>query len=383
MPAAMSPRWQPQPSAPPPSAGPQPGQSQLPPPPVPQQGPAQPPQPEPGKQLFQRLTQSLAKQGIPDSQILPALAKLKPLIDMQFNEELKSAQMQLKFQTEVANFAQKKMEELRRELDTAERQRHDKVMEANQGARINIYQQEADQKGMREKRLMSAASGSGSFSKEDVEYWAGVMENGGNLPPRLASTPGGKKLTADIMKAVTKSGVSPKEMLENQAELAGEKAGQRTLGTRTANIEMAATEADSLAKLAKEASAEVPRTEIKGANDIIQMLEKGTKNPELRRFVAANTSLVNAYARAINPQGVGTVADKEHAREMIATGFAKGDYAATVDQLMLEIAAAKKSPSTVKADMKKRFTGKDDSAPASDDPVAGAAIPAGWTVKEH
>jgi hypothetical protein len=44
-------------------------------------------------------------------------------------------------------------------------------------------------------------------------------------------------------------------MMANQARFSGEKAGQRTLGTRTANIEMAATEAASLADLAKQASA--------------------------------------------------------------------------------------------------------------------------------
>ena len=47
------------------------------------------------------------------------------------------------------------------------------------------------------------------------------------------------------------------ELMANQARFGGEKAGQRTLGTRTANIEMAATEAGSLAELAKQASAKL------------------------------------------------------------------------------------------------------------------------------
>ena len=89
----------------------------------------------------------------------------------------------------------------------------------------------------------------------------------------------------------------------------------------------------------------------------IQAVEKGTASPELRKFVAANTSFINAYARAINPQGVGTVADKEHAREMLDVAFSKGDYTAVISQLKAEIAAAKASPGTVKTEMRERFTG--------------------------
>jgi hypothetical protein len=90
----------------------------------------------------------------------------------------------------------------------------------------------------------------------------------------------------------------------------------------------------------------------------MQAGQRAGSSPELRAFTASNTSLINAYARAINPQGVGTVADKEHAREMLSTAFSKGDYEAAIDQLMLEIDAARKSPGTVQKEMRDRFTGK-------------------------
>jgi hypothetical protein len=137
---------------------------------------------------------------------------------------------------------------------------------------------------------------------------------------------------------------------------------------------MAATEAASLADLAKQASGKVDRTQFKVFNDIMQAGQKATASPELRAFTASNTSLINAYARAINPQGVGTVADKEHARDMLSTGFSKGDYNAAIDQLMQEIAAARRSPGTVKQEMRDRFTGKEP-APGA----AAAATPAGVT----
>jgi hypothetical protein len=135
----------------------------------------------------------------------------------------------------------------------------------------------------------------------------------------------------EVTKRAATGDVSPEDMMANQARFGGEKAGQRTLGTRTANIEMAATEAASLADLAKQASAKVDRTHYKAFNDVMQAGQRATSSPELRAFTASNTSLINAYARAINPQGVGTVADKEHAREMLSTAFSKGDYEAAVE----------------------------------------------------
>ena len=82
-----------------------------------------------------------------------------------------------------------------------------------------------------------------------------------------------------------------------------------------------------------------------------------TQSPELRQFGFANLSLVNAYARAINPTGVGAQQDKEHALAVLNTGFAKGDYKAAVDQLQVEIAAELKAPSKVRQQMRENFTG--------------------------
>lgn len=190
------------------------------------------------------------------------------------------------------------------------------------------------------------------------QYLAGdtsVLQNLGR------GTQGSKNIVAlrtAIQKEAEAEGMSPKDIAARLAEFQGMKAGQRTLGTRTANIEMAGTEADKLADLALDASGKVKRTDIKSLNSAIQAVQKGTASPELRAFVAANTSFINAYARAINPQGVGTVADKEHAREMLDTGFSKGDYQAVIAQLKKEIAAARASPGTVKTQMREGFTGQ-------------------------
>lgn len=212
--------------------------------------------------------------------------------------------------------------------------------------------------------------------QNQIKYWAEVVRKGGTLPPGLARGPGGGAFVREVTKQAATGDVSPEDMMANQARFGGEKAGQRTLGTRTANIEMAATEAASLADLAKQASAKVDRTSYKSLNDVIQAGQRATASPELRAFTASNTSLINAYARAINPQGVGTVADKEHAREMLSTAFSKGDYEAAVNQLLVEIDAARKSPGTVQREMRDRFTGK-TSAPEASPADAPNALPKG------
>ncbi len=210
--------------------------------------------------------------------------------------------------------------------------------------------------------------------QRQLDYWANVVRKGGTLPPGLARGASGSAFVKEVTRRVAMGDVSPEEMMANQAGFQGEKAGQRTLGTRTANIEMAATEAASLADLAKQASAKVDRTQYKAFNDVMQAGQRATSSPELRAFTASNTSLINAYARAINPQGVGTVADKEHAREMLSTAFSKGDYEAAIDQLLQEITAARRSPGTVKQEMRDRFTGK---APAAGADAAAPAAPGG------
>lgn len=221
------------------------------------------------------------------------------------------------------------------------------------------------------------------FDDQDTKYWTEVLQKGGSLPPRLATTPGGKALLAKVMKGAARGDVAPVEMLANQAEFMGEKAGQRTLGTRTANIEMAATEAQALSGLALKASEGWKRTGMKSLNDVEKAVQSRTASPELRQFVAANTSFINAYARAINPQGVGTVADKEHAREMLEVGFSKGDYAAAIKQLQAEIGAATASPGTVKESMRERFTGGKPKPPAAGEVKDGYRFKGGDPAKRE
>lgn len=208
----------------------------------------------------------------------------------------------------------------------------------------------------------------GDINPEDKAFWADVIRKGGTLPPGLARSREGAKLVKEVMKEVPKGGTQPADMIANQAELVGIKAGQRTIGTKQAQIEMAVTEAKNMAPLALQASNAVDRTKYPTLNSALLAVEKGTGDENVVRLGVATNSLINIYARAINPTGVATVSDKDHARELLAAAWSKGQYAAGVDQLMKELAAAQKSPAQVRGAMREAITGKN---PAEEAPKGG------------
>lgn len=169
-------------------------------------------------------------------------------------------------------------------------------------------------------------------------------------------------------------GAGGADQAARNAEYFGTKAGERTLGTRTANIEMATVEAQKVAPLALEASSNVPRTNYPTLNAALLAWEKGSGDENVVRLGVAVNSLINIYSRAISPSGVPTVSDKMHARDLLDASWSKGQFAAGVDQLMRELAAARESPGAVRKQMREAITGREtETKPAaSAGPTVGA-----------
>ena len=184
-------------------------------------------------------------------------------------------------------------------------------------------------------------------------------------------------LRQEIAKQSAAAGLTGADQAAVNAEYFGTKAGQRTVGTRTANVELATNEASQLLPLAREASANVERSGLLPFGKAQIMFDNQTNDPNLRQFAAANNSLINVYARAISPSGVPTVADKEHAREMLSTAYDNKSYNAVLDQMQKEMDAARKAPDAVRRTFNNAVTKRSDAtAPAG-------SIPSGWSVKEH
>jgi hypothetical protein len=67
--------------------------------------------------------------------------------------------------------------------------------------------------------------------------------------------------------------------------------------------------------------------------------------------------LVNVYSRAVSPTGQPTVADKEHARELLSTAYDQPSYAAVLQQMQKEIGAARAAPKEVRSDLRAQISG--------------------------
>jgi len=183
-------------------------------------------------------------------------------------------------------------------------------------------------------------------------------------------------LRREMMAVAAEKGMSPEDVAMKNAEFFGLKAGERTLGTRQAQIEMAGQVLNQFIPIAKEASDAYKRTGIKKINDLQKAVQSGTASPELRKLNASVNAVINAYGRAINPTGVGNEADKVEARKILDSAFASGDFDAAIDQMQLEINAELKAPGKVKTGMRELFTGTDEKKSVKDaPPPQGTRVP--------
>lgn len=171
------------------------------------------------------------------------------------------------------------------------------------------------------------------------------------------------KVNEEIAKIAKERGLSGKDLAAFNAEFMGMKAGERTLGTRSANIEMAVSEAQNVIPIARETSTKVDRTKYPTLNALLLAWQRGTGDENVVKLATATNALINIYSRAIAPSGTPTVSDKDHARDIIANAYSKGQYEAVIGIMEQEMAAARKSPGQVKGSMRESFTGTPLEAP--------------------
>jgi len=144
-------------------------------------------------------------------------------------------------------------------------------------------------------------------------------------------------------------GAQAQTRISNHANIAGQVAEQQTLGHSNANMSQAALEAEGAMKLARAASDAMPRGDWTPLNQVKQFYQNATSDPKLGALQAANLTFGNTYARAINPKGIGTDADREHVANLLNTATGSASYNAKLDQLHSEINLAKESPAAAMA----------------------------------
>lgn len=206
------------------------------------------------------------------------------------------------------------------------------------------------------------ASETGALGEDDLHFMAEQYLTGDkSVFQNIGRGAQGAKNIVSLRQAIRKEaqaqGMGGKDVAAKIAEFNGIMAGQRALGTRTANVEMAVNEAYNMIDIAKKASHEVPRGSFKPWNRIVRGENVITNDPSYAKFAAATLAVVNTWARAISPSGVPTVADKEHAHEVLNTAQSQEAYDAVLDQFKQEIEAARKAPGQVRQEFREGVAG--------------------------
>ncbi|MDP9124032.1 MAG: hypothetical protein M3N82_05455 [Pseudomonadota bacterium] len=268
------------------------------------------------------------------------------------------------FKAYVTEQEKKKADDLAAQKE-AERARHDLEVEKSTATRET-----------RMERLVAQRAADPNAALDDdtktfmaQQYLSGDKSVLGNLGRGVQGSRNILELRKEIVRQAKASGKDASEVSAALAEFEGLKAGERTAATRGANVEMAVSEASKFANLALDASKASSRTGFVPLNKVGQMVERGTGDTNIVTFDAANTSFINAYARAVSPSGTPTVEDKKHAREMLSTAQTNDQYAAVIGQLQKEMKAAQQAPGEVKGAMRDLHTGKskDNKHPADID----------------
>lgn len=164
-------------------------------------------------------------------------------------------------------------------------------------------------------------------------------------------------LRAEIQRQASAAGMKGADIATKMAEFKGLTAGERALGTRTAQVGMASNEFAPMAQQAQAAMTDLGPSGFMPLAQLEQMYQRNTNDPKLAKAVAANNAVINTYARLINPNGVPTDSDKQHARDMLSTAQSLPAYTAALNQMRAEGAIAKQAPSQARSELGALFSG--------------------------
>ena len=211
-----------------------------------------------------------------------------------------------------------------------------------------------------------------SFKPDTIDMMANLLIQTGNLPPL-----GTGKKAADARSQIlnraseistgasgaTAAGAAS-NLASNKAEYAGTMSGSRAIGTQIANVQVAANETNKMIGVAKPYVDKVDPSDYPAVNAVGNYVAKNTGDPNIVGLATSLNAIVNTYARAINPKGVATVSDKNHARDILNAAMSKGQLNEAFNVMQQEMNASLASGPETKAGM------RNGSAPATPAPAS-------------
>ena len=187
------------------------------------------------------------------------------------------------------------------------------------------------------------------------------------------------------------------DIVKAGADFAGEVSYARSAGSTAQRAEFATNEVAVLLPQAVETSHEYLRGKLVPWNKIQNAIKRGESDPTFNDFEAANFALVNAYTRAMNPQGVPRITERleQHAIGLLSDAISPQAYDTQLRRIWKEVQATKtavaktqegRSPGDINAPVPGLDVpagGGRGNLPAGATPTEGDTIPPGWDVKEH
>jgi hypothetical protein len=340
-----------------------------------------------GPLTLQGAVKVLQDQGLSGADLMAGLAQLTPVLDSA--SKAQAAQLQQQFNNDL------KLQAVQDRHDALE-QRREAAQQASEDRRLSI-QQRADAAresaalrgesiALRKQQVALSNGDDAKFSPDDLKFLAEQARQGDtSVYQNLGRGAQGAKniiaLRREVMKQTREAGETGADIAAANAGFQGEKAAARTGATRAANIGMAVSEAKNTFPLVRQASAALPRTEFVPVNRALQAAQTNTGDPRVVALGTAINTSINAYARAISPTGVPTVADKEHARELLSTASTPDQLNAVLNVMEKEMAAAQKAPTEVMARQKARISGRaEPTEPGTGGPAVGT-VESGYRFK--
>jgi hypothetical protein len=156
-------------------------------------------------------------------------------------------------------------------------------------------------------------------------------------------------------------------------EIAAKNAQFPAIGRRAGASTFALAEVAPLAELSTNAYSVLPRDQFKPFNKLRNLVESGTNSPEQAAALTADVGLIAAYARALNPNGIGRKSDMEKGEKLLNSAQSPQAHAAVVNQMLKEVEAIRRGAKIaqgLKPDSMKDFAkggGKFTKAPAGID----------------
>lgn len=175
-----------------------------------------------------------------------------------------------------------------------------------------------------------------------------------------------------ITRKQSEQGLSPRDIIANQAEMKALAKEELTVAGRAGNIALAVQEANAAIPITIAASRATPRDGFAFWNALENKYNVQSGSPQYAQFVANLNSLINIYGRAISGASKGTVSDLEHAREMLNPNQPTAAFEGAIKGMQQELQIAYDAPQKVVEEMRQRWTRREVPSPVTGGPAGGA-----------